>query len=268
MKKIKILSDLHIEFQKFDYIPSGEDILILAGDVHVRNQHEDFISQIPKGIEILFVKGNHETYGGIHEDVIDFFKGLEKKSQNFHFLENSSYEIDDLVFFGGTGYTDFCLYGKESQYIHSIVAQNRINDFLYSKKRNLNYKTKTFLDVEYVPGFSTWSAEDHLNEHKKFVKALRKFLYKDYADHPKKIVVSHFLPSEMSIDPKYAGSNVNPYFAANLERFFGKSVPLFVHGHTHRSSDYVLKNTRVICNPKGYRGENRDFDLNLIVEIL
>ena len=53
MKKIKILSDLHIEFQKFDYIPSGEDTLILAGDVHVRNQHEDFISQIPKEIEIL-----------------------------------------------------------------------------------------------------------------------------------------------------------------------------------------------------------------------
>lgn len=33
------------------------------------------------------------------------------------------------------------------------------------------------------------------------------------------------------------------------------NVKLWVHGHMHNASDYVIGDTRVVCNPKGYPGE-------------
>ncbi len=47
---------------------------------------------------------------------------------------------------------------------------------------------------------------------------------------------------------------------------------LGIHGHTHDSFDYVLRGTRVVCNPRGYcryvgRPENVDFDPGLAAEV-
>jgi len=44
-------------------------------------------------------------------------------------------------------------------------------------------------------------------------------------------------------------------------------VPLLLHGHVHRSLDYTIGNTRVVCNPKGYANENPHFDPAMIVEV-
>jgi hypothetical protein len=62
----------------------------------------------------------------------------------------------------------------------------------------------------------------------------------------------------------------------------GQSV-LWLHGHTHDSFDYVVRGTRVLANPMGYRTssgpapdagadarvvtENARFDSALVVEI-
>ena len=48
-------------------------------------------------------------------------------------------------------------------------------------------------------------------------------------------------------------------------------VRLWVHGHTHDTFDYLVKGTRVICNPRGYAkdgvNENLRFDPNLTIDI-
>jgi predicted phosphodiesterase len=31
-------------------------------------------------------------------------------------------------------------------------------------------------------------------------------------------------------------------------------IRLWVHGHMHNASDYMLGTTRVVCNPRGYTG--------------
>ena len=43
---------------------------------------------------------------------------------------------------------------------------------------------------------------------------------------------------------------------------------VWCHGHIHNSADYMIAETRVICNPRGYIGHelNPDFDPNLTVE--
>ena len=44
-----------------------------------------------------------------------------------------------------------------------------------------------------------------------------------------------------------------------------------MHGHTHDSFDYVVRGTRVVCNPRGYAkdgvNENPAFDPEFVVEI-
>ena len=46
-------------------------------------------------------------------------------------------------------------------------------------------------------------------------------------------------------------------------------VVLWVHGHTHDAHDYVLNDTRIVCNPRGYFGYERseDYKSDLVIEI-
>jgi predicted phosphodiesterase len=74
------------------------------------------------------------------------------------------------------------------------------------------------------------------------------------------IIVSHHLPSYQSIHPKWktANNRCNGSFASEYAwqiqhlRFPPK---LWIHGHTHDPCDYMIDQTRVICNPRGYPGE-------------
>ena len=42
---------------------------------------------------------------------------------------------------------------------------------------------------------------------------------------------------------------------------------LWVHGHLHWRRDYVVGDTRVICNPRGYAREHGGFDSRFVVEV-
>ena len=44
-------------------------------------------------------------------------------------------------------------------------------------------------------------------------------------------------------------------------------IKYFSHGHTNSSFRYRINECEVICNPKGYPGENPDFDPNLEIVI-
>ena len=48
-----------------------------------------------------------------------------------------------------------------------------------------------------------------------------------------------------------------------------KQPSLWLHGHTHESFDYNIKNTRVVCNPRGYINSpdlNKSFNKDLIID--
>jgi calcineurin-like phosphoesterase family protein len=83
-------------------------------------------------------------------------------------------------------------------------------------------------------------------------------------------VVSHHLPSKLSVAERFKTDMPSPCFASNLDHFFGK-MDLWIHGHTHDNFDYESMGIRVICNHRGYvtyRGaENFDFDPKLAVEL-
>lgn len=96
----------------------------------------------------------------------------------------------------------------------------------------------------------------------------KKFLLNSEAD----IIVSHHAPSRRSIHERYLGNDINMCFANDMEEeilAMYKPPKLWIHGHTHDRFDYMIGETRVICHPRGYRGEHGDHGSYkpLIVEI-
>jgi hypothetical protein len=84
------------------------------------------------------------------------------------------------------------------------------------------------------------------------------FLFNSEAD----IIVSHHTPSLQSVHEKYRGSPFNPSFSNNLdEQILAMKKPpkLWIHGHTHDEFDYMIGETRVVCHPRGYKGERDNY---------
>ena len=47
------------------------------------------------------------------------------------------------------------------------------------------------------------------------------------------------------------------------------NIKFWVHGHVHESSDYMVEQCRVVCNPSGYHPDemNSGFDASFEIEI-
>ena len=248
--KIRLFSDLHICFEPFRYEYAGEDLVILAGDIHTKNRHAVLLKQIPKDVPIIMVAGNHSHFHSVFQDTIKFLYSLEKDFPNFTFLNNEWIIHKTIPIYGGTMFSDFNLFNTSDQ--SALIAKHDINDFHMIKKMNEG-------GVQ-----SLWSPKDHLAEHKKFVEGLDNFT--NCYGNKKRIVISHFLPSSQCVSPEYTNDPLTPYYATNMDRYFGDANLLFVFGHTHTSFDLRLGDSRVISNPKGYYDENKDFNPNLVIE--
>ena len=78
--------------------------------------------------------------------------------------------------------------------------------------------------------------------------------------------MTHFAPSWHSISPNYGSTELNGYYASDLEDLNLRKRPaLRVHGNIHSKSDHRIGDTRVICHAAGYRG--MDHDPRLVVEL-
>lgn len=250
--KIRLLSDLHCEGFPYTYKPLGEDVLVLAGDIHTRNRHEELITQVPPHVQIIMVAGNHEYYRGIVEDVDKYLKGLEEQYPNFKFLNNDSFTFQGVEFFGGTMFTDFSLYGLDVATGAQLMSERGISDFHVIRKMQ-------------GPSVRMWTTEDQVDHHNNFRRELKSWI--ESTTGQKRVVVSHFVPSKQAIHPRWNGSLLNPYFTVDMEDCMGWDG-LWLYGHTHDSSDFIVGETRVVGNPKGYGSENFDgFNEELILEI-
>lgn len=248
--KIRLLSDLHLEGYRYSYSYAGEDVLVLAGDIHTCNRHFQLIETVPHNVKILLVAGNHEYYNSTIQDVDSYLRSLEAAFPNVKFLKDEGTKIDGVPFFGGTMYSDFSLY--QNGPIAEIDALRGIADFHVTKIYDKN-------------DLRRWTIEDHKKGHEIFTKRLKRWI-KDTEGSPKRVVISHFVPTPAIVHPRWGRSTLNAYFTVDMTRFMGWDG-LWLCGHTHDCGDVMEGDTRVICNPKGYGSENIHFNDKLIVEI-
>ena len=74
------------------------------------------------------------------------------------------------------------------------------------------------------------------------------------------------MPHRRSIAPRFDGNFANPVFIVPLDELMGRAT-LWIHGHTHNVFDYTAGGTRIVCNPRGYPGEDTGFIPDFVVDV-
>ena len=79
------------------------------------------------------------------------------------------------------------------------------------------------------------------------------------------------MPYDGLISDKYVGDKLNPYFCPNIyEKLLkmGLSLPeTWFYAHTHQFTDVQFGSTRFICSPRGYPGENENYNWEYCVTV-
>lgn len=247
--KLHILTDLHIEFGPFEPPETDADLVILAGDTDLKTRGITWAKEAFAGKPVIYVPGNHEYYGETYQKLRAEMRE-EADGSNVHLLDCAKYEQDELVILGATLWTDFHLLGNQA--IAMLTVQGGMNDF---KK------------IRTLPQYRKFRPFDALQSHSKEKAWLEKEI--QAAAGKKLVVVTHHLPSLKSIPDQWKNDHLSAGYASSLDELVADSgAILWIHGHTHTACDYMIGETRVLCNPRGYaRREVTGYDPALVVEI-
>jgi Calcineurin-like phosphoesterase superfamily domain len=110
--RIRVLSDLHLEFKAWKPPKANADIVVLAGDIHVGVKGIEWARRSFPSIPIVYVAGNHEFYGEhIHDMTQDLL--MEGRRLGVDVLDARSAVIGGVRFLGATLWTDFALGGND-----------------------------------------------------------------------------------------------------------------------------------------------------------
>jgi Icc-related predicted phosphoesterase len=269
--RIKVVSDLHLEFSDI-FIKNSDnndvDVLILSGDILViekmklenseaGKRFRDFLKrcsfQFP---HVIYVAGNHEFYSGgdFHGGITALRDYCSTQFNNVYFLERDTKVIDDVVFVGGTLWTD--MNKMDPLTLHAV--KDMMNDY-----RAIRNDRK---------GFTALKPADTVIRHRETLAYFKHVL--DENRDQKCVVVGHHSPSFQSCHPQYASDYImNGAYHSSLEEFIldRPQVKLWTHGHTHHMFDYMIGETRVVCNPRGYESyngkEHTGWDPDLIIDV-
>ena len=249
--KLKYISDIHLEFytpEKADEIikqilPQSEDeVLILAGDIgKPRNEtYDELIKHVAANFKKIFViAGNHEYYGGKKnmEDTLGYMKTYFKQYTNISFLDNAYETYEGYTFVGTT---------------------------LWSTVTNPQYKIN---DIKAIKDMSV----DFYNELNQVCIEFLKSALETFTKNV--IVITHHMPSESLIDPKYLKGEVkhyNQWFYSDMDNFILEhkySIACWIYGHTHVPSVSSIYGVPMLCNPMGYPGENNVVNFQKVFEV-
>ena len=261
--KIALASDIHLEFGDIDlHNDQAADVLILSGDICTvpdlirkgDTMVRDFFSNCSSRFKnVVYVMGNHEHYRGdvskSHAQAQEVFDDLGLA--NIHLLEKSSVTIDDVVFVGGTLWTDCNSHDVMTMW----NAGRSMNDYRMIKNNASGHAGGPW---KLIPQHTV---DDHAR--------MKDYICSVVDGRPDQrfVVVGHHAPSEQSVAEMYKNDTLmNGNFFSNLEQFIldRPQIELWTHGHMHNSSDYTIGTTRVVCNPRGYIGhEDRAVEFKL-----
>ncbi len=283
--KITLASDLHLEFSDCYDIKNenGADVLILSGDImiaedlhdhpHVPSIYEygsfaelgrkqkrvqtfrDFLKRMSNTFsDVVYVAGNHEFYHGKFHKGIQYLREQCAEYPNVHFLERDCVKIQDVTFVGGTLWTDMSK--GDPLTLHAV--RDMMNDFRIIKNDE--------------KGYTSLKPHDTVIRHKQTLDYIRSVIAEKHDE--KFVVVGHHSPSFQSVSENYKHETLmNGAYHSDLSEFIldHPQIKLWTHGHTHHPFDYMIGETRVVCNPRGYENdgysEQTGWNPNIILEV-
>ena len=272
--RVSVISDLHLEFA--DLILPGGDVLILSGDIFESKNLKPELYKSPAAMaalgdlthvileggrddrrvdrfyrfmaeecakyrEVIYIAGNHEFYSNSFDRTYEqLSSGLP---DNVTFLQNQSHVIDGVLFLGATLWTDM----NRNDPITLNTVRQYMND--YRSIRRLD-EDKNYLG-RLTPEFT-------VSEHRKTMAWIKRQLDDNRVGaRMPVVVVGHHAPSKQSTKPEYQDDyHINGAYSSNLDSFIEDypEIAVWTHGHTHDVFDYTIGTTRVLCNPRGYKG--------------
>ena len=260
--KIRYISDIHLEFMKdievknlIKKIPLGllNEVCVLAGDIghpYERN-YDEFMKFINGNFKRTYViAGNHEYYRNEKErnlvipnrnveNTKVFMHSFFANYQNIRFLDNSSDTFENTLFLGTTLWSNIFNPEHEINDVHAIYGMD--------VKRYNQY-------------------------HRESVDFLERELGKLQEDK-KAVVITHHLPSKKLIDDMYLQPHYKPYnqwFYSDLDGLIQQhsaKIKYWIYGHTHRGKKSELYGVDFLCNPVGYKMENKNVKYNESVNL-
>ena len=207
--KIRILSDLHLEFATFTPPAIDADVVVLAGDIHVGVDGMSWARAHFGDTPIVYVAGNHEFYG--HELEAELHRLRDAAQLNdIELLDTDQVILNGVRFLGATLWTDFDYNGgrPDERARAMTVAQRSLPDFQIIQFRDSG----------------RLSPEDTRSIHCLHERWLRARLSEPYEGAT--VVVTHHLPHELSVHPKHRGSALNPAFVTHLPHLVTSPVAL------------------------------------------
>lgn len=240
--RIKVISDIHLEFQPADYPELKDDdidIICLCGDIGnpAQESYKRFLLHCAdkSRIHTLVIAGNHEYYGHTVAAAQDLIADICSKHDKLTFLNNSSYRVAEhqVTFLGTTLWSDI-----DSQSAWQI--RNSLSDFHRIKGWGIGESKEAFYS-----SYKWLRAEMDLVE-----------------DSDKVVVLTHHCPLMDVGNPIYSDSPLQSSFESDLSDFIDKNtdkIAYWFYGHNHYSNDTIIGTTHVISNQVGY-ADNKDSD--------
>lgn len=274
MTKVWIMSDLHDDFSRASLgnysLPHDveADVLVIAGDIAGRlsRMGRTWLEAQDRGMPIVVVPGNHDFWTASIDTEIQRFRD-KLRVDHIHILDGDAIELAGARFVGGTLWTDYAVLNGDS-WGGQQVALMDMND--HRRIRIGGYERKT------LPA-------DFLDIHRRQVRAIDDILAIPFKGPS--IVVTHHAPSPKSLAGGKAMVPIDAAYASDLEGLILDRQPeMWIHGHIHRAQNYRIGETKVVCNPRGYRHraltpatrasgqtlqvEVQDFDERLVVDVM
>lgn len=242
--RIHILSDIHTEFSAFTPSVLDADLVILAGDIGLRERGIKW-AKVAFSCPVLYVPGNHEYYGGHLGRTL--LKMQSAGEDRVRVLDCEEAIIGGVRFLGATGWTDYSATGNSP--LAEWDAQQTMSDFQAIR----------------TAGYRRVRPSDFAERNRYSKQWLLNRLAEPF-DGPT-VVITHHAPSLLSLVGPDTGTHLDAAYANRWEDLMGDPVSLWVHGHTHFAVDYDLAGTRVLANPRGYPGQATGFNAHLVVEV-
>jgi Icc-related predicted phosphoesterase len=227
------------------------DVCVIAGDL-TRPLAEGvhwIANNIAPYMPVVYVPGNHEFYrSSIKEGSADGMAAARKLG--VHLLMDDFVIIKGVRFIGATLWTDYEIMGQKP--LAMLHARSAMTDVKAIALTNTPWR-------RFLP-------EDALAIHYRSRAFIKDALRIPHAGPS--VVVTHHCPHPESVHDRWKHDLLTAAFVSDCSDVIEAGNPdLWIHGHTHDSFDYVVGDTRIVCNPRGYGRENNGFDPAKVVEI-
>lgn len=243
---IQYISDIHLEFLHIEEVKSiirkiipTAPIMVLAGDIGnpfgKNNHYELFIEEMSKKFEKVFIiSGNHEYYHNNIDMVEERIKTVVSKYMNVTYLQNSYEDYNNIRWIGSTLWSQL---DNPKKFINDVSTIQHMTVDKYNMMHNIAVK----------------SIEMNLEN-----------------SELQCIVITHHMPSYQLISKEYYDDNYNMWFASHMDNIIEQNKDKllgWIYGHTHQPNDSMIYGVKMICNPVGYKGENKKVNYNMIINL-